>query len=116
MSFTPAPILIQKASVLNTPAVQSVDILGADIAPSNSPSTFRITVALSGADSFLNMLADDGTNEHSVALNDNVQLVANTLYTFSYSVISDMTYNFQVASLGTSVYQLLVEEVVGGVI
>lgn len=116
MTFTPAPQLIEKANVFSQGAEQSTDILPADVSPSNDPSTFRITVAISGNASVLDVVATSGSVVHASAFNSNVSLQAATLYTFTHGVRSGFSYNYQVRNTGTNILQLLVEEVVGGVI
>lgn len=116
MTFTPAPQLIEKANVFNQQADSQVDILPADVTPSNDPSTFRVTVAVSGSASIFDIVATSGAVVNTSAFNTNVALQPNTLYTFSHGVRSGFSYNYQVRSAGTNIQQLLVEEVVGGVI
>lgn len=116
MTFTPSPQLIQKAYVFSQIAEASTDILPSDVSASNDPSTFRVTVAISGSASILDVVATSGSVEIATAFNSSVALQPATLYTFSHGVRSNLTYNYRVRSAGTNVYQLLVEEVVGGVI
>lgn len=116
MTFTPAPQLIEKANVFSQQADAATDVLPADISPSNDPSTFRVTVALSGNASLLDIVATSGSVEHTSAFNSNVSLQPATLYTFSHGVRNGFTYNYRIRATGTNIFQLLVEEVVGGVI
>lgn len=116
MTFTPSPQLIEKANVFSQVAEASTDILPADVSASNDPSTFRVTVAISGSPSIFDLVATSGSVETTSSFNSNVALQNGTLYTFSHGVRSGLSYNYRVRSAGVNIYQLLVEEVVGGVI
>ena len=116
MSFTPASRLIAKAQLINQTISSGVNILATGLVPTQSPGTFRITVAISGSIAqFSNVSIQSGTPELEDFFNQAVKLNADALYTFTYGVTNAFTYNFRLHSDG-AIKQLLVEEVTGGVI
>lgn len=106
-----------KASVTNTAQVPAnTDILftltGARLTPTNTPTTFRVMVAMSNAGTFSAVIYN-GVNPAQV-VNFNVVpgpvLVANGLYTFDMLVHAGDTVDFQYTATGGTILVLRVQE------
>ena len=106
--------LIAKAKVFDTAVATGVDFLGTDITPSEGRSALRITVCLDTA-AKLKIYYDDGTTTISGVLNDDTDLAAANIYTFSVGCDSSLTVNFQHDDAGSvNCYLPAVAEVTGG--
>lgn len=116
MAFTPSPALIKKAEVFNVVVPSGSGILQSPVTPTRDPSTFRATVALSGADAVLSLRVNVGGQVHTAALNNGVALSADVLYTFSFSTSLQATYDFELGVGGLGVHQLILEEPTGSLI
>ena len=103
----------QKATFFNLVVGPAVDILAADIAPTNTPARFRIYVAFNAAGIFSVQRRQGGVTvaEQMNAIGNAVQpLVANCGYMFEILVDAGDTINFQ-HSVGATVLKLIVMEV-----
>ena len=116
MAFTPSPVLIKKAEIFNQSATPSVGMLPSAITPTRDPSTFRVSVALSGADATLVMQATVSGVTGNILLNNGLSLSADVLYTFSFSSSQKVQYDFALGTGGLGVHQLIVEEPTGSLI
>jgi len=116
MAYNPPQILFERAEVFNKVVQVGSGILPAPVAPIRHPSTFRTTVAVSGADAELNLLVNVSGISHSVSLNNGIALSAGVLYTFSFSVSQSATYDFTLGTGGLGIHQLLLEEPTGSLI
>ena len=92
----------------------NTDILGTDITPENA-AAFRITTQVTAASVMNVMVKKSGNTTQTCALNNNIALLAGSLYTFSFGVVPSQTYNFQVETDG-QIDILQVDEILGGVI
>lgn len=108
---------INKASIVNTvqPAASTniiTALLGAKLAPSNAPSTFRVQVAMSNGGTF-SAVINDGVNPDQVLTLNVVPgpaLVAGGLYIFDVNVQPGWTVDFQYTSTGGTIEVLSVQE------
>jgi hypothetical protein len=116
MAFNPSPVLIKRAAVFHAGIGPGTGILPTPIAPLRDPSTFRTTVAISGADATLGLLVTVSGTTHTALLNNGVALSADVLYTFSFSASQEATYDFTLGVGGLGVNELLVEEPTGSLI
>lgn len=90
----------------------NVDILAADLSPTNTPSLFRIMVMLGTAGVFSAQLKNGGATA-VLKLNGATALTAACAYIFDILVHSGDTVNFQTTVSGN--VTLRVQEIVGGV-
>ena len=95
---SPTPIL--KGNIFNTVVAANTDFFAAALAPTNSPTTFRVLVSLDAA-GVLNATKTVGGVTVTENLNENVNLVANCLYEFEFSVVTGQTINLQHVVGGT---------------
>jgi len=116
MAFTPSPALIKKAEVFNLAIGAGSGILPAPVVATRDPSTFRATVAVSGADAELNLSIVVNGITHTAALNNGIALSAGVLYTFSFSTSQQATYDFELGTGGLGIHQLILEEPTGSLI
>ncbi len=102
---------IAKGGIFNTaqPAADA-DLLAAALAPTNSPSVFRVTVCMSNAGLFYarRTVAGVSVNEY---FNDNLVLAANAVYCFDLPVRSGDTLNFRYSVTGGTTLVLRVDEI-----
>jgi hypothetical protein len=94
------------------PAVAGNPILGAALVPVNTPTTFRVMVAMSNIGNF-NALITNGGNTQTVLLNAAAgpALVATGLYTFDILINAGDSVNFSYTSTGGFIQILRVQEV-----
>lgn len=116
MAFQPSPVLLQKSEVFNLEIGPGSGILPANVTPTRNPSTFRATVALSGADATIGLTMTVGGIKHTALLNNGIELSAGVLYTFSFSASQSGLYNFELGTGGLGVHQLILEEPTGSLI
>jgi len=116
MAFNPSPVLIKKAEVFNKVVQVGSGILSAPVTPTRDPSTFRTSVAISGADATLNLVVNISGVVHSVLLNNGIALSTDVLYTFSFSTSQKATYDFSLGTGGLGIRQLILEEPTGSLI
>lgn len=105
---------IDKSSVTNQaqPAANT-NILGTDLTPTVTPTTFRITVAMSNGGNFSASITN-GVNPAQVVLFNAVPgpaLIAGGLYTFDLPVHAGDSVNFQYSSTGGTIQILRVQEI-----
>ncbi len=103
---------LEKAAQHEVAETAGVDILAADLTPTNTPCLFRIMVVLSVAGIFSARLTNGGTTVVA-NLNSGVALPADCAYMFDVLVHSGDTVNFQTTVNGN--VTLRVQEIVGGV-
>lgn len=92
--------MIERALVHNTAFVASTDILPAAVAPTRPPTTFRIQCCFSDS-GVLNAMITRGGVTHTQHLNSNVELKADSLYTFDVMMSSGETLNLQYVKAAT---------------
>lgn len=103
------------ATVFNQAAPGAdTNILSTALTPYETASTMRVTVVLA-ATSVLNYTVTSGATTFTCGLNGSVALNSGDVYSFTFACRSAYTYNFQVETDGV-IRQLLVEEIVGGVV
>jgi len=101
---------LARAEEHNVAVVAGVDILGADLAPLNTPCLFRVAAGFSVAGIFSATITRVG-NTQVQQFNGGVALNVNSLYMFSVLVHSGDTINFQY-SVGAVCQTLRCQEVV----
>ncbi len=90
-----ATLPIPKANIFSSaPPGANVDILGADIVPTNSPSTCRVAF-VTGIDTVVKSRVTQGATTVDAYLNDSVALVSGSLYIFDIMWESGDALNFQ---------------------
>lgn len=104
-------IPIAKGSVFNTAVVASTDIFGADLAPTNTPCTFRIYACLDTA-GVLTVRRTSGGTTISEQLNSGANLVANASYIFDILVDANETINLWYG-VGATALKISVVEIGG---
>lgn len=95
----------------NTGIINAID--GAAVSPERR-ALWRVTVALTTSSVF-NVTATDGTTPHKWGLNASSALNAADLYTFTFGVDPNLTYDFEVET-DSVIEQLLVEELYTAVV
>ena len=102
---------IEKAVIHNSalPAANT-NILGADITPTNSPTTFRIMVSISIAAKFNARITRTATTTTTI-FNGGANLVAGALFIFDLLVHSGDSINFQFSSTGGTINELRIQEI-----
>jgi hypothetical protein len=105
---------VEKANVHNTaqPAAEA-SLLGADIAPTNTPALFRVMVSMSNAGIFRAAVTKAG-NTQAVDCNSGGALVASALYIFDVLVHNGDTMNFRYSVTGGTTKVLRVQEIPAG--
>ena len=103
---------LAKASQHNVAVDVNVDILAADLSPTNTPCLFRTMVVLETAGVFSAQLKNGGVTVVG-SFNGGIALVANCAYIFDILVHSGDTVNFQTSASGN--VTLRVQEIVAGV-
>ena len=104
---SPTPII--KGNVFNTVVVANTDFFAAALTPTNSPTTFRVLVSVN-ANGILNLMRTAGGVTVTEHLNENVNLVADCLYEFEFSVVTGQTINLQHV-VGGTILSCIVTEV-----
>ncbi len=104
---------IDKGAIFNTVVGAGADFFAADLVPTNTPTTFRIAFSCD-AGGVLDVMREQllpappvTVTEH---LNQNVALVADSLYEFNITVRAGQTINFQ-HSVGGTILSCIVVEV-----
>lgn len=92
----------------------NTNILAEGVVPSRHDGVMRVTVQVATG-SVLNVMVTQGATTKACGLNGNVALTAGCLYTFSFAVRANRTYNFQVET-NVALDVLDVEEVWGSVL
>ncbi len=105
--FTP----IQKGIIFNTAVLAATDFFVADLAPTNTPTTFRIYIALDTG-GVLSVQRTSAAVTIAEILNQNVALVASGAYMFDILVHEDDTINLQ-TTVGAQILYCMVFEVAG---
>ncbi len=105
--FTP----IQKGIIFNTAVLAATDFFVADLAPTNTPTTFRIYIALDTG-GVLSVQRTSAAVTIAEILNQNVALVASGAYMFDILVHEDDTINLQ-TTVGAQILYCMVFEVPG---
>ena len=105
--FTP----ILKGRIFDTAVVADTDFFATDLEPTNTPTTFRMYIALDTAGIVSVMRDVDGTTL-TENLNQGQQLIANSAYTFDFLVTDAETINIQ-TDVGAQILFCLVVEVPG---
>ncbi len=103
--FTP----IQKGRIFNTAVLAATDFFAADLAPSNTPTTFRIYVCLDTAGVF-DVQRTSAAVTVAEELNSGGALAADAAYMFDILVHEDDTINLQ-TSVGAQILYCIVIEV-----
>ncbi len=109
-SGTPT-IPIQKGRIFNTAVAITTDFFAADLEPTNSPTTFRIYVALDSG-GVVSVQRTSGGVTVAELLNSGTALTANSAYMFDVLVNEDDTINLQ-DSVGGQILYCMVLEVPG---
>ena len=91
---------IVKGNVFNTVVAANTNFFATELSPTNSPTTFRLLVSLDAA-GVLNVTKTVGADEVIEHLNENVNLIADCLYEFEFSVVTGQTINLQHVVGGT---------------
>jgi len=102
---------IDKGAIFNTVVAVNTNFFATDIAPTNSPTTFRISVALDAA-GVLNVMRTEGGVTVTEQLNENSNLLADCLYEFNVTVLTGQTINLQ-HSIGGTILSCIVVEIYG---
>lgn len=97
-----------KGRIFNTAIGAAANFFAADLAPTNSPSTFRIYMAFDTA-GIVSIQRTSAAVTVAEILNQNVAVVANCAYTFDILVHSLDTINIQHAAGAQILYCLVVE-------
>lgn len=107
-----SPIALSTLQNVAQPAVAGTPILGTDLVPVNTPTLFRIMVAMSNIGSF-NALITNGGNTQTVLLNAAAgpALAANGLYTFDILINVGDSVNFSYTNTGGFIQILRVQEI-----
>lgn len=93
----------QVAALRNTAKAADTSFFSSDLGPVGStPTTYRVTVAISAALK-LNLIVINGGTTYTLRLNGDVALAADTLYTFDVTLQSGNTFNLQVTGGGATV-------------
>ena len=100
-----------KGAIFNTAVLLNTDFFDADLAPTNTPTTFRISFSCDAA-GVLNVMRTAGGVTVTEHLNQNVALVADGLYEFNVTIITGQTINFQ-HSVGGTILSCIVVELYG---
>lgn len=97
------------------PVSSAANVATASLAPSLETVAYRITIALVGTDSVVDVqINPTGTGTtREYRLNSGTELAAGDLYTFTCGATDGATFNLQCETLTTIGY-LLVEEILGG--
>lgn len=85
---------LARAEVHNAAVVAATDILGAALAPINTPCTFRVAAGFNAAGIF-SVTITRGGNTQTQQFNHGVVLLANCLYEFDHLVHAGDTINYQ---------------------
>lgn len=101
---------LEKAVQHNVAVVGGADILGAALAPLNSPCTFRVEAAFSAA-GILSATITQGGVTMVAQFNGGVALNVNSLYRFSLAVTTGDTINFRY-SVNSNILSLKVLEII----
>jgi hypothetical protein len=108
--------LLAKALVFDTAVAASTDFLSSDFTPSEGRSALRITVSLDTACK-LEIHYDDGSSTIVGTFNNDTDLAAGNIYTFTVGCDSSLTVNFQHDDAGSVNCDLFIcDEVTGGVL
>jgi len=108
--------LIAKAMVFDTAIATGTDFLASDFTPSEGRSALRITVILDTACK-LKLYYDDGSTTKNGIVNNDTDLAAGNLYTFTAGCDSSLSMNLQHSDAGSVNCDLLIiSEVTGGVL
>ena len=86
---------VEKASVHNQAVGAGVDILGAALAPSDAPCTFRVHVAFDDQGCVFSAAITRGGNTQVVDFNQGIALTAEAIYGFDLLVNAGDTVNFR---------------------
>jgi len=103
------PIVV--GAIFNTVVALNTDFFAADLVPTNTPTTFRISVSLDAA-GVLNVMRTEGGVTITEHLNENNALVADCLYEFNVTVAAGQTINVQ-HSVGGTILSCTVVEIYG---
>ena len=104
--------IIQKGRVYNTAyAGGAVDVFDTDLAPTYTPTTFRIDVTIDAAVTCL-VVRDNAVDEVDSIMNTGVALVANAEYIFDIMLTSLEAFNMEFGGACTILY-LEVTEIPG---
>lgn len=98
-------------SVLHNQAqpAANTDILAANLTPTNTPTNFRIEIAMSNAGIFSATIINGG-NTQVISFNEGVALVAGAVYIFDILVHNGDTINFRYSVTGGIIQILRVQE------
>ncbi len=105
--FTP----IQKGMIFNTAVLAATDFFAADLEPTNTPTTFRIYIALDTGGT-LSVQRTSAAVTIAEELNSGAALAADASYMFDILVHEDDTINLQ-TSVGAQILYCMVFEVSG---
>jgi len=97
-----------KGRIFNTAIGAAADFFAADIAPTNSPCTFRIYMAFDTA-GIVSIQRTSAAVTVAEQLNQGVAVAVNSAYTFDILVHADDTINIQHAAGAQILYCLVVE-------
>jgi len=108
--------LIAKTKIFDTAIAAGAFFLSSDITPTEGRSALRITVAFDTATKF-KIAYHDGVTTLLMTMNNDTELAASTIYTFTVGSDSTLGVNFQHTDAGSINCDLLiVSEVMGGVV
>ena len=100
-----------KGRIFNTAVAIATDFFAADLAPTNTPTTFRIHVTLDSG-GIVSVQRTSGGVTVAELLNNGIVLTANSAYMFDILVHEDDTINLQ-DSIGGQILYCMVMEVPG---
>lgn len=103
------PIL--KGSVFNTAVLAATNFFGADLVPTNSPTTFRMYITLNTA-GVVSVRRTQGGVPVDENLNKGYAIEANAAYMFDFLVLNTQTINIR-TSVGATILSCIVVEVAG---
>lgn len=104
---------LEKTSLHNqAQPVANTNILAANLAPTNTPSIFRIQILMSNQGNF-SVIIISGGNSQTGILNESNPLIAGALYIFDILVHSGDTINFRYSVGGGTIQTLKVQELFG---
>ena len=105
----------EKGTVHNTQKTGSADFFTTDLSPTNTPCCFRIGIAVDAVTKLHAMMKLAATDEVTLVLNGNQDLVADCYYIFDVLIYQGNTFNLQIDSTET-VLECCVQEIpIGGV-
>lgn len=90
----------EKGVIHNTAVLANADFFVAALSPTTTPCAFKIMVAMSAV-GVLNATITRGANTQTIHLNNNVNLVADSMYTFEVLLHNGDTFNLQYSQNAT---------------